>query len=282
MRKTALALLAATAIRFASNAGAVPASRLSTSLSAVVDVTVGSELVDTLDLAHFENGVLMVPLRSVCEALGAEEVIWDASDNSAVVRASGLEMYIPFGAEYIEANGRYFYSPGGTKVTSGRCVVPAQVLALAFGAALTCDVSSGSAHFSPAGRPIESGSCFYGEEDVYWLSRIIQAEAGAEPFEGKIAVGNVVLNRAADKDFPDTVKEVIFDRRYGVQFTPAYSGSINNSPSSESIIAAKLALEGTVVVEDALYFASLRAAKNCWASRHCQVLAEISGHVFFG
>lgn len=35
----------------------------------------------------------------------------------------------------------------------------------------------------------------YSEGDLYWLARIIEAEAGAEPYNGKVAVGNVILNR---------------------------------------------------------------------------------------
>ena len=54
---------------------------------------------------------------------------------------------------------------------------------------------------------------FYGARDVYWLSHIINAEAGNQPMDGQIAVGNVVLNRVADERFPNSVKEVVFDVR---------------------------------------------------------------------
>ena len=46
------------------------------------------------------------------------------------------------------------------------------------------------------------------------MSRIIHAESGAEPFDGKIAVGNVVLNRVESKQYPNTIYGVIFDRPY--------------------------------------------------------------------
>ncbi|MFR3921270.1 MAG: cell wall hydrolase [Dysosmobacter welbionis] len=38
--------------------------------------------------------------------------------------------------------------------------------------------------------------------DLYWLSRIISAESRGENMTGQIAVGNVVLNRVAAKEFP--------------------------------------------------------------------------------
>ena len=92
-----------------------------------------------------------------------------------------------------------------------------------------------------SGTPLASGDTFYNSESLYWLSRIIYAESGNQPLEGKIAVGNVVLNRVAHPQFPNTVKGVIFQAN---QFTPVQNGSINRTPSSESVIAAKLCLDG--------------------------------------
>ena len=41
----------------------------------------------------------------------------------------------------------------------------------------------------------------YTDDDIYWLARIIEAEAGGEPYKGKIAIGNVILNRVNSKEF---------------------------------------------------------------------------------
>jgi len=57
-------------------------------------------------------------------------------------------------------------------------------------------------------------SSAYSEEDLYWLSRLVHAEAEAEPFEGKLAVANCVINRKKSKDFPNTIKGVIFDTNW--------------------------------------------------------------------
>lgn len=48
-------------------------------------------------------------------------------------------------------------------------------------------------------------------EDLFELSKIITAECGDErlPIEWKLAVGEVVINRADSPEFPDTIKEVI-------------------------------------------------------------------------
>ena len=81
-----------------------------------------------------------------------------------------------------------------------------------------------------------------GGDDLYWLSRIISAESRGEPLEGQIAVGNVVLNRVASADFPDTIYGVIFDDRWGGQFTPVRNGTIYQVPSARSVEAAGLSL----------------------------------------
>ncbi len=99
--------------------------------------------------------------------------------------------------------------------------------------------------------PILSGEQAYQADVVYWLSRIIYAESGNQPLDGKIAVGNVVLNRVASPRFPNSVYEVIFQRN---QFTPAANGSINRTPSAESVVAAKLCLDGANTAGSALYF----------------------------
>ena len=47
--------------------------------------------------------------------------------------------------------------------------------------------------------PLESGRTYYDETDVYWLSHVIYAEAGDQPFAGQLAVGNVVVNQDEDQ-----------------------------------------------------------------------------------
>ena len=41
------------------------------------------------------------------------------------------------------------------------------------------------------------------------MARLVSAEAKGEPYAGKVAVATVILNRLDNKDFPDTIKDVI-------------------------------------------------------------------------
>lgn len=80
---------------------------------------------------------------------------------------------------------------------------------------------------------------------------------------GQIAVGNVILNRVASPQFPDTVQAVIFDRKDAVQFEPVGNGRIYQSPSETSVEAARQALAGENIIGDALYFYAPRCRRGC-------------------
>lgn len=121
----------------------------------------------------------------------------------------------------------------------------------------------------------------YDESDLYWLARIIEAEAGAEGMDGKIAVGNVVLNRVDHANYPDTIYDVIFDTQYGTQFEPTANGTVYNAPSQESIEAARRALEGENVAGNALFFYNPSLVDAVWIRTNCTYLQTIGCHAFY-
>ncbi|MCT4564920.1 MAG: cell wall hydrolase [Maledivibacter sp.] len=118
--------------------------------------------------------------------------------------------------------------------------------------------------------------------DLYWLSRIIHAESGAESYEGKMAVGNVVLNRVYSREFPNTVKSVIFEYFRGIpQFSPVAEGTIYNTPSQESIEAAKHALNGAKPVGSCTYFFNPNKSAGKWIVENKTYVKRIGNHVFY-
>lgn len=275
-KKAFLTLLAASLLALST---ALPAAAVA---DTGVSVMVGGETLDDVGVHRSSDGRVLIPLRAVSNALGAEEVIWDAADNSATVKAAGLTLYVPFSKPWIEANGRYYYNPGSVHVSGGVSYLPVEALAWAFGAEYTYASGGRSVSISVPGEFPEPGDSFYNSEDVYWMSHILYAEAGGESLLSMVAVGNVVMNRVESGLYPNTVKEVIFDRKFGIQFTPAYTGAIYMTPSQESVIAAKLALEGTEVVGDSLFFAADYIAKTCWAGQNRPVTFTIGTIVFYG
>lgn len=94
------------------------------------------------------------------------------------------------------------------------------------------------------------------EEDLYLLANIIYCEAGCEPYIGKVAVGNVVMNRVKSNRQPDTIQGVIYAKG---QFSPVRNGSLDRAlrrgSADESCYQAALeALSGAKPVGDKLFF----------------------------
>jgi N-acetylmuramoyl-L-alanine amidase len=165
-----------------------------------------------------------------------------------------------------------------------RTFVPVRFIAENLGASVGWDSSYFIVSINKKGIEVPDSAIYqinYTNDDLYWLSRIIEAEAEGEPLNGKIGVGEVVLNRVKSTDFPDTVHDVIFDANFGVQFQPVANGTIYNTPSYESTIAAKYALEGEDVVGESLYFLNLDTASSSWIPTTRTLYMQIGNHSFY-
>lgn len=122
----------------------------------------------------------------------------------------------------------------------------------------------------------------YTNDDLYWLARIIHAEAEAEPYAGKVAVGNVILNRVKSDLFPDTIRGVIFEYYKAIpQFSPVADGTIYNTPDADSIKAARAALSGTSYVGSATYFFNPDKSEGTWIVANKTLVKRIGNHVFY-
>ena len=227
--------------------------------------------------ARIINSRTYVPIREFSLAMGARSVYRDGP--ATVVQATGLKIKAELGAKYIEANGRYLFAGSPIKNIGGALYVPVRLLTKAFGAYTRWDGNKNAVFIITGSAAIQSAEEAYSQEDITWLSKIIFAEARGESLEGKIAVGNVILNRVASPQFPNSVYKVIFDRRCGIQFTPAYSGAINNKSSEECVIAAKIALDGGNTAGTSLYFS--QANLGCWAARNRPYTTTIGNHSFY-
>lgn len=223
-----------------------------------------------------------VPLRAFCAELGEEALTWDAAARTATLSADGLTLTAAVGAEWIEANGRCFWAPDGVRLVEGTMMVPVRPLARAFGLEVTWDADTASVRLTESGEGYAApADAVYDPTDLYWLSRIISAESRGEPLLGQLAVGNVVLNRAASPDFPDTVHGVIFDRRYAIQFSPVANGTVYHDPAPLSVVAAKLALEGYSLSKGIIYFLNADLATNFWVPQNRPYALTVGCHDFY-
>lgn len=109
---------------------------------------------------------------------------------------------------------------------------------------------------SMAKKDLSQISVAEGEREL--LACLIYCEAGAEPYEGQVAVGAVVMNRCMSGAFPDTITGVIYQSG---QFSPVASGRLAarlaQGANDSCYKAADAALSGHTPVGDCLFFRTI-------------------------
>ncbi len=229
------------------------------------------------------DNITYVPMFRFADWLGVFTYNSSASGGITTGSISGENLRISASEEslYIIANGRYFYTVGRVREINGELYVPIEPLVKALNSYVSKNSQGAYTVRSGDTRLLKSAERFYREDEVYWLARIISAEARGEGLQGKMAVGNTVLNRTRSPQFPNTIYGVIFDKKYGVQFAPTSNGTIYNTPTAESVIAAKMCLEGYSISNKILYFFNPKYTSGTWVRENREYAFTLGNHVFY-
>lgn len=112
------------------------------------------------------------------------------------------------------------------------------------------------------------------ESDRKLLANLIYCEAGAEPYDGQVAVGAVVINRVLSSRYPNTVVGVIYQNK---QFSPVNDGHLalalaNDRATASCYRAADEAMSGVTNVGHCVYFRTPIAGISG---------IQIGGHIFY-
>ena len=103
---------------------------------------------------------------------------------------------------------------------------------------------------TPEKKPEKAYS--FTENDRYLLAKIARAEMGTEDIEAKALAILVVLNRVKSDKFPDTVKEVLYQKN---QFSPIGNGSFDRlEPDEDCYRALELVEDGWDESKGATFF----------------------------
>jgi hypothetical protein len=237
-----------------------------------IDVVINGSIIKTPvnSFLETENDTVYVPIRAISETMGAV-VSW--TDETKTATVSKNENSIDFSI-YDEENTAVIYLD--------TMFIPVRAVSEKLGYDVRWDdyyyqvwISAPEIEVAP-----ERIDDTYSNPDILIVAQVLQCECGPG-FEGKIAVANVISNRAKSPLFPNTVQEVIYDRRYGsVQFTIAYNGKLNNTPSKENILAAKCSLDGIIVAPDCLFYQA-DFVKDSWMDKNRERAVSIGGNTFF-
>ena len=181
-----------------------------------------------------------VEAKAAAEAQAAEEAARAEAEAKAAAEAQAAEEAARLAAEAqakaaeeaarIEAEAQ-----AKAAEEAARIAAEAQQAALAAQAAQTAAISA---------------------EELKLLANIIYCEAGSESYVGKVAVGNVIMNRVKSASQPNTITEVVYAKG---QFSPVRNGSLQRALSSDKADAtcyqaAIEALAGAQPVGEKLFF----------------------------
>lgn len=142
---------------------------------------------------------------------------------------------------------------------------------------LKADGVAGPATLAALGLSSGSISAASGSEsEIYLLARLVHGEARGEPYIGKVAVAAVVLNRVKSASFPNTISGVIYQAG---AFDCVADGQINLTPDSDSIRAARDAMNGWDPSGGCIYYYNPSTATSSWIWSR-EVRLTIGAHAF--
>ena len=248
-----------------------------------ITLMVNSNIIKTEGNSMVFDSTAYAPVRAFLNAIGIYDIYWDDTDKK-VTFTYGDKTVTLFNRNSVGLiNNEPHYIGGGVVIRKDRVLVPIRFISEFFGFYVEWDSTYYNVNLIKEGVTVNDALIekAYTAEDLIWLYKIIEAESRGEPFEGKLAVGSVIMNRVKHHSFPNTIKEVIFDTAYGVQFQPIRNNSIYNTPSLESVTAGKMAANGENPVGDSLYFLNPKTATSYWILRTRVFYRRISNHDFY-
>lgn len=113
-------------------------------------------------------------------------------------------------------------------------------------------------------------------DDLLLLSKLVTGEARGESYKGQVAVAAVVINRVKDSRFPNTIRDVIYQKN---AFSVINDGSINMKPTESAYKAVQDALYGMDPTSESIYFWNPDIATCKWI-KTLNPHMRIGNHVF--
>lgn len=263
-------------------------------------MTINGKQVASMPLQNV-NGMPYCAVKFFFEnTLASANVYWaNQGSNVKGTTAYGesLTLFAQPGSQYMQVNGQSIYVPYGIKMYDGYTMAPIEQLAAVFqgsvcsynwstnlyGVTTGAYLANASYQVPQTNTAAQTTNTTYYQSTGYYdpqaldlIARLINSEAGGMSLEGKVSVGNVIMNRVNSAEFPSTVYGVIYQPN---QFTVINTGRFYATPSAQSIEAAKLVLDGVNYVPGAVFYNV--AGLNTWASRNRPYLTTFAGHDFY-
>lgn len=248
-----------------------------------VDIRVNGEYIKTDSEPIIRSGVTYAPIRAIADSLGAHSVSWNENTKTATVNIDSKVITVKTGSRTACSDGKAVSLNGNSFILNNRTYIPVRAMSNLFNAKVNWDGQYYNVEITKTSTQVPDNMIdrSFTHDELYWLAKIINAESGGEIQAGKVAVGDVILNRVKSPLFPNTIYGVIFDTTYSVQFEPIINGSIYENASIYSIAAAKTSLTNSSTVGKCLYFLNPTSAQSSWIQKNRVYYKTIGNHDFY-
>lgn len=277
MIKKIIFLIAALSILLSVNVSAVD---MYGQYNVPVDIDVNGNFIKCVQKPILIDGTTYIPLRAFSDAIGGT-VGWDETEKGATMIKDGHTFVFCPDKEYCTVDGeeRNYNSVLYKDLT----FIPVRAVSDVLGYNVLWDDFYLTVKITAPEITVldEMKDYTYTYEDILYLGKITQIESGYQAYDVKIGVAATIVNRVNSSLFPDTVKDVVFDTKYGVQFPPVHTDRINVTPTKETVMAAKCALFGIKPTGNSLYFIESKNAKSSWAHRNRPFFGTLGAMSFY-
>ncbi len=229
-----------------------------------VDIDINGSFIKCVEKPIMVDSTTYIPLRAFSDAIGGT-IGWDGVEKAATMTKSGHTFVFYTQKGYCTTDG--VKKNHHSLIYKDLTFIPVRAVSETLNYGVKWDDFNLVVKITASGVKVPE-SCkdkSYTYDDIKYLGKITHIESGSQHFKVKLGVAGVVMNRVKSSQFPNTVKGVIYDTNYGVQFPPVHTDKINVTPSKESIIAAKCVLNGVNIVGKSIYFNDVAYASSSWA-----------------
>ena len=113
-------------------------------------------------------------------------------------------------------------------------------------------------------------------DNIDMMAKVVHGEARGEPYDGKVGVAAVILNRVDSSEFPSTVQQVIFQDN---AFTAVHDGQYDLTPDKGAYEAVIQAVNGDDPTNGATYYYNPSTATDEWIFTRDSIV-DIGKHTF--
>jgi len=223
-----------------------------------IDVLINGKYLKMSRDALVINNATYVPLRSVFEALGYKDIVFDAISYKMIVKGPLGEYQFSINTNEVTLNGIALKMERPTLIVGDLAMIPLRFISEQFKFGINFDKWYYTVNLVNTNYPVDANYLdkrFYSYEEFTTFSKLIMKEAGSVTYETKHGVASVVMNQYRDPRFPKTINGIIYLVGRYTNFPPAHkAGFLDTLPNRECILAAKKTLRGENSTGPCLFF----------------------------